>query len=125
MKKIRLYEKIIKAAIKRIKNAGKYSYDGLKAMYKSEPAFRQDVLLVIVGLFVLSLLDIAKSEKCFLILSLFLIIIAETINTAIEVLVDRISKEKHPLSKKAKDIGSFLVLISFVLTVVIWILIIL
>jgi diacylglycerol kinase (ATP) len=36
------------------------------------------------------------------------------VNTAIEVIIDRIGEEYHPLSKKAKDIGSLLVLLSFV-----------
>lgn len=125
MKKIKLYKKITKAAIKRIKSAGKYSFDGVKAMYKSEPAFRQDVLLFVIGLFISHILDISETQKCFLIISLFLIIMAETINTAIEVVVDRISKEKNPLSKKAKDIGSFLVMVSFALATTIWLIILL
>ena len=86
-------------------------------MYKSEPAFRQDVLLFVIGLFISHILDISETQKCFLIISLFLIIMAETINTAIEVVVDRISK--------AKDIGSFLVMVSFALATTIWLIILL
>ena len=37
----------------------------------------------------------------------------ELINTAIETIIDRIGEEFHPLSKKAKDIGSLLVLLAF------------
>jgi diacylglycerol kinase (ATP) len=44
----------------------------------------------------------------------------ELVNTAIEVVVDRISEDYHELSKKAKDIGSLLVLLSFVNATVVW-----
>ncbi len=123
MKKVRFYERIIKAAIKRIHKALKYSYEGVKAMYKSEPSFQQDLVLFFVGMLVLCFLDITTTQKCILIISLFLIIMAEIVNTAIETIVDRISKEINPLSKKAKDIGSFLVMMSFILAFILWIMI--
>ena len=112
MKKVRFYERLIKAAIKRIHKALRYSYEGVKAMYKSEPSFQQDLVLFVVGMLVLCFLDITTTQKCILI-----------INTAIETIVDRISKEINPLSKKAKDIGSFLVMMSFILAFILWIMI--
>jgi diacylglycerol kinase (ATP) len=62
-------------------------------------------------------------EKLILGLSLVLILIMELVNTAIETVINRISSERHPLSKKAKDIGSLLVLISFVWAAAAWIII--
>ena len=55
-----------------------------------------------------------------MIFSLFLILLMEAVNSAIEVVVDRISKDYHPLSGQAKDIGSFLVLLTFINAFVIW-----
>ncbi|CUZ94662.1 Diacylglycerol kinase [Serratia marcescens] len=45
-------------------------------------------------------------EWLLLIACSFLLLVVELLNTAIETVVDRISLELHPLSKRAKDLGS-------------------
>ena len=103
-----------KSAIKHIIDACFYSYSGIKSAYESEIAFRQDILIC-TALFVFALiLPVPFIYKLVMIMSLFIILIAELINTAIETVVDRISSDIHPLSKKAKDIGSALVFLSFI-----------
>ena len=59
-------------------------------------------------------------ELAFLIFSLVFILFAELVNTAIEVVIDRIGTEYNSLSKKAKDIGSLLVLIAFIHWALAW-----
>lgn len=109
-----------KTGISRILNAFRYSYDGFISAFKSEEAFRQDILVCIILIPIAILLPISVLEKLFLFSSLFLIILAELINTAIEMIIDRISDEIHPLSKVAKDIGSCIVLISFLYLATVW-----
>lgn len=99
--------------IKRIIKAFTYSFDGFIAVFKSEAAFRQDLIFCLVAVIILSFLPLESMQFAFLLFSLFLIVFMELINTAIEVIIDRIGKEYHPLSKKAKDIGSLLVLLAF------------
>ncbi len=99
--------------IKRILKAFKYSYDGFISSFKSEEAFRQDCLVFFLGVFLTFYFDIATVEKILIIFSLFLILLMELVNTAIETVIDRVSDDYHLLSKKAKDIGSLLVLLSF------------
>ena len=106
--------------IKRILKAFTYSFDGLKSAFKSEEALRQEIFLCSILLIISLLLNISYIEKLLLISSLFIIIIIELVNTAIEIIIDRISEEYHILSKKAKDIGSLLVLIAFIYTLIIW-----
>ena len=106
--------------IKRILKAFVYSYDGFMAVFKSEAAFRQDLAVFLIGTVVAILLPVNALEKCLLISSLVLILLMELANTALEVLVNRISEDYHELSKKAKDIGSLLVLLSFVNACIIW-----
>lgn len=106
--------------LKRILKAFTYSFDGFKAAFKSEEAVRQEALLCSILFIVSLLLKITCIEKLLLISSLFTIILMELVNTAIEVVIDRISEDYHMLSKKAKDIGSLLVLISFLYTIIIW-----
>ena len=100
--------------IKRILNAFKYSYDGFTATFKSEAAFRQEILFCLVFGTALFFLPIPPIHLALALFSLFFILIAELVNTAIETLVDRIGAEYNDLSKKAKDIGSLLVLLSFI-----------
>lgn len=102
-----------KSAIKHIIDACFYSYSGIKSAYKSEIAFRQDIAIC-TFLFIFALiLPVSFVCKLLMIVSLFIILIAELINTAIETVIDRISSEIHPLSKKAKDIGSAIVFFAF------------
>lgn len=103
-----------KTAFKHIANACIYSFSGIKATYNSEIAFRQDIAICCVLLLFTMLLPVTFIIKILMIMSLFIILIAELINTAIETVIDRISNDIHPLSKKAKDIGSAIVFFSFI-----------
>ena len=112
--------KSTKRGIPRILNACKYSYDGFISAFKSEEALRQDVFVFVIFTIIALFLPICFFKQAILISSLLFIIFAELTNTAIEVVIDRISEEYHELSKKAKDIGSCLVLLSFINAILIW-----
>lgn len=106
--------------LNRIIHAFKYSLDGLRSAFKSETAFRQDILLCILAIIFQAFLDLPILSRIIMITSLLFIIIAELINTAIETIVDRISPDKHELSKKAKDIGSALVMLTIFGVIALW-----
>lgn len=116
-------KKRTKKGLPRILNAFKFSYDGFVATFKSEEAFRQDIIICMILAPIAIFLPITLIEKLFLFSTLFLIVMAELINTAIEMTIDRISEELHPLSKIAKDIGSCIVLVSFMYLILVWVLI--
>lgn len=115
-----IIKKRTKKGLPRILNAFKFSYDGFVATFKSEEAFRQDLIICMILAPIAIFLPITLIEKLFLFSTLFLIVIAELINTAIEMTIDRISEELHPLSKIAKDIGSCIVLVSFMYLILVW-----
>lgn len=106
--------------IKRILKAFTYSYDGFMATFKSEAAFRQDLLFCLIFGASLFWLPFRGADLALMIFSLILILLMELINSAIEAVVDRISPDYHELSKKAKDIGSLIVLLSFINMGLIW-----
>ena len=60
------------------------------------------------------------SQIGLLILSIFIVLIVELLNSAVEAAIDRISDERHELSKQAKDIASAAVFFSLILFTVIW-----
>ena len=98
-----------------------YSLNGLRAAFRHEEAFRQEV----VGSIVLTLaaLYLARSftEGMILILPLVLMLLAELFNSAVEAIVDRIGPEHHELSGRAKDIGSAAVFLTFGFAAITWI----
>lgn len=106
--------------IKRVYNAFFYSMAGLASAWKNEAAFRQESIIAIVLLPVAFWLGQSVSQIGLLILSIFIVLIVELLNSAIEAAVDRISDEHHSLSKQAKDIASAAVFLSLVLFAIIW-----
>jgi diacylglycerol kinase (ATP) len=109
-----------KSGLKRIYSAFWYSIDGLTSAWKHEHAFRQEAALFLAGSIIALSLHISAFEKLLLIGVLTLILIVELINSAIEAVVDRISLERHPLSKNAKDFGSAAVLLTCLLALATW-----
>lgn len=107
---------------KRILKAFTFSFDGFKAAFHDEAAFRQDLMVCLAGMIALFFLKQPLIETALMAFSLFFILFAELVNSAVEAVIDRISSDYHILSKKAKDIGSLLVLLSFINAGVIWIL---
>ena len=92
--------------IKRILNATGYSLAGFKAAFQHEAAFRQIVLINIILIPITFFLNISNVEQALMIGVCLLAIIVELFNSALEAVVDRVSLERHPLSKNAKDMGS-------------------
>ncbi|MPW44314.1 diacylglycerol kinase [Acinetobacter guerrae] len=109
--------------IKRILNATSYSISGFKTAFKLEAAFRQIILLNIILLIVNLSLDFIPIERILLIGVGFIAIIVELFNSAIEAVVDRISLEKHELSKNAKDMGSAAQFVALNLIAITWLII--
>lgn len=111
--------------LKRLFFALIYSWQGLKSALKHEEAFRQE-FIGFVALTALSFyLDVTAVERLFMICTLVLVMIMEILNSAIETTVDRVSYDKHKLSGRAKDYGSFAVLMSILVATATWLTILL
>lgn len=106
--------------IKRIIYAAGYSMAGLFSTFKQEAAFRQEVALFTLMIPLSFWIGDNAIEKALLIGSCFIVMITELLNSAIETVVDRISEKHHELSKQAKDMGSAAVLLSLMLTGIVW-----
>lgn len=104
----------------RLLRAAACSVAGLKAAWRGEAAFRQEVCLVgslaPLGLW----LGENGTERALLLGSLLLLLVVELLNSAVEALVDRIGPEYHPLSGRAKDLGSAAVFLTLMLVAVTW-----
>jgi diacylglycerol kinase (ATP) len=58
--------------------------------------------------------------KAALVTSVLFVLVVELLNSGIEAVVDRVGDEPHKLSGRAKDMGSAAVMISLVMTALIW-----
>lgn len=105
---------------RRIWAAAGYSIQGLRAAWINEAAFRQESLLVVLLTPLSFWLGTTTIQRVLLILSLLLVLITELLNSAIEAAVDRIGRESHELSGRAKNLGSAAVLVSLIAAAGVW-----
>lgn len=116
----KIMDKVKKTGLRRIINATGYSLCGLKAAWRTEAAFRQEALLMVILLPLALLLGKNGVERALLVSVCLVVLVAELLNSAIEAVVDRIGPEHHPLAGAAKDLGSAAVFVSLVLVVMVW-----
>jgi diacylglycerol kinase (ATP) len=100
-----------------------YALNGLKDMIASEKSFKIELVFVIILLPVIFFLDIETTQKLLLFITLMGVLIAESINSAIERVVDLVTKEYHPMAGRSKDVGSSVVFLSISLAVITWMII--
>lgn len=95
-----------KTGLRRLVDASAYSARGIRACWRHEAAFRQEVLLLLLLLPLSFLVARSIEQWLLLVLPLLLLLIVELLNSAVENVVDRIGDEFHDLSGRAKDMGS-------------------
>jgi len=104
------------------KNAS-YAFDGLVHAIKNETSFKLELLIAFIIFPAIYFFPFALIYKLVLVITYFLIMIAELLNSAVENVVDLVTTEIHPLAKAAKDIGATAVLFSVILHIICWLLI--
>lgn len=104
----------------RLGPATENSIAGLKAAYKNEMAFQQEVWLLVLLTPVAIYISNGFIEFCLLMFAIVGILIAELLNSAIEAVVDRVGLERHELSGRAKDIGSAAVFVAICYFLMVW-----
>jgi len=105
--------------------AFQYSWQGFRAAYKFEAAFREEVWLLLLSTPVAIYFASNGVELVLLIGSVLMLMVVELLNSAIESVVDRVGDEYHELSGRAKDMGSSAVLVMITIMLITWVAIIL
>lgn len=106
------FTRLIKAVI--------YSWQGFRAAFRNEAAFRQELFLALILIPAAFWLGDNGIECALMVGSIMIVLIVELVNSGIEAVVDRFGGEHHRLSGRAKDIGSAAVLLSLINVVVVW-----
>ncbi|TCB50352.1 diacylglycerol kinase [Acinetobacter sp. ANC 4779] len=112
-----------KTGFKRVIHATHYSIAGFKTAFINEAAFRQIVVINLILIPASFFLNVSRVEQAMMIAVCLLALIVELFNSAIEAVVDRISLERHELSKNAKDMGSAAQFVALAIIFFTWLLI--
>ncbi|OAL78540.1 diacylglycerol kinase [Acinetobacter sp. SFB] len=112
-----------KTGFKRVIHATHYSIAGFKTAFINEAAFRQIVVINLILIPASFFLNVSRVEQAMMVAVCLLALIVELFNSAIEAVVDRISLERHELSKNAKDMGSAAQFVALAIIFFTWLLI--
>ncbi len=114
----------IKKLLQRNTNATIWSLQGIWAAYQTEDGMRQWTVVAVIMTVFAFWFDFSNVERAVLVFATWNIVLMELANTGLETVINRFSDELHPLSKKAKDIGSGMVFFAIVMAAIIWLIII-
>jgi len=99
---------------------GMYAVEGFVDIVKNETSFKWQLLMLLVLGITAWVLPVSFGYSSILFLSLFIPILAEVANSALERVVDLVTQDYHILAKQAKDAGATLVLLSLIVMAMIW-----
>ena len=106
--------------LRRIVNALRYSHKGLRAAWKDEAAFRQEIMGFALLAPLTLCLPIPVPHKVYLLSLMAAVLSLELLNSGLEALVDKTTPERNALAGKAKDCGSAAVLLALLTLVGAW-----
>ncbi len=98
----------------------RYAIEGFAAALRHEPSFREDLIFAALLTPFAIILPVNAVSTAVMLASLFLIIILELANSAIEWTIDYISQKPHPFAKRAKDMANAAVFLSYLNCVTVW-----
>lgn len=110
----------LKARIKSFKNAGR----GVVLLFRTQQNARLHILATLIVVLLGFFVQLNYHEWSIILLAIGLVLMAESLNTAIEYLADEVSKEYSEKIRAAKDLSAGAVLITAIIAFIIGVLII-
>lgn len=96
------------------------SWNGLAFVLRAERAVQQEFVVLVVAVPVAFWLTASAVQRFMLIGSLVFLLVIELLNTAVEKLADRVTREQDIEIARVKDIASAAVGISILLVAAVW-----
>ncbi len=111
-----------KGGWRRIIAAARYSMSGIRATWRHEAAFRQEVAIAValMPIAIWTWINRGRWPALLLIGSMLFVLVVELLNSGLEALADAVSLEHRVLLGRAKDMGSAAVFFSLIIAVMIW-----
>ena len=101
----------------------KCAFEGLRYAFKTQRNFRFHLFAALLVMIAAYWLKVSPAAWGVLILTVGSVLVVELLNTAVEVIVDFISPEYHPLAKTAKDLAAGAVLLVAITSILVGIVI--
>jgi diacylglycerol kinase len=92
---------------------------GIGIVIKTTPNFWWHMFFALLAVLLGFILKISNVEWMMIVLSIGLVLVAESFNTAIEIDIDLTSPEYHPYARDTKDVAAGSVLLSAIVAVVV------
>jgi diacylglycerol kinase (ATP) len=108
--------------MERLLRATVNTWNGLLAAARSEEAFRQELVVLVLAVPLAFVVAEAAWKRLALIGVILLLLVVELLNTAIEKLADRVSREIDPQIGRVKDMGSAAVGLALLIAGFAWLL---
>ena len=97
---------MLRKVLSRMWSATINSRNGLAFAFRSEQAFREEVVALVVAVPLAFLIGVSPERKIQLIFTVLLLMVVELLNTAIEKLADRLTTDHDKQIGRVKDMGS-------------------
>jgi diacylglycerol kinase (ATP) len=113
---------ILGSSLKRLLSATRNSLRGLADGFKTEPALRDEAILLAVAVPAAFFLAPGAAWFAAMVGAVLVILAVEFLNTGIEKLADHVTREQHRDIRRIKDFGSAAVFCALCLTGLVWML---
>jgi diacylglycerol kinase (ATP) len=94
--------------------------NGLIFAVRSEQAFREELAALVISIPLAWFIGVTPARRVELILVILLLLVVELLNTAIEKLSDRLTKDHDPQIGRVKDMGSAAVGVALLIAGITW-----
>lgn len=108
--------------MQRILRATIHTLNGLRAVIASEAAFRQELMVLVIAVPLAFVIAAENWKRLALIALVLFVMVVELLNTAVEKLADRVTREHDPEIGRVKDMGSAAVGLSLLVAGLFWLL---
>jgi diacylglycerol kinase (ATP) len=111
---------MFRKVVSRMWSATINSRKGLVFAFRSEQAFREEVVALVLAVPLALIVGVSPERKVQLIFTVLLVMVVELLNTAIEKLADRLTTDHDKQIGRVKDMGSAAVGVTLVLAGITW-----
>lgn len=104
---------------RRLGESFRFAWEGLVYAYRTQQNFRIHLLLAVLAVLLIGQFRPEGRVLALVVITIMVVLGAELTNTALEVLVDLVSPDYHPLAKRVKDLAAGVVLVMAIGAVVV------
>lgn len=105
--------------MKRFLQSFKDAFNGIRYAFKHEKNFRVQCIVAIIVLFLIAIFPLRNVERLFIVIMVFMVLVIEMLNTAIERFIDLLKPRLHYYAKVIKDVMAGAVFLTTVSSVII------